>query len=77
VLDREPASSGWVDGVLEGGCSLRTELPTVDGTVRIALDVDHLAVFDIDVLTTANRTVGANAVDYSGVTNAWAFSRVS
>ena len=38
-----------IDSILECGCTLGAERPTINGTVGIAFDVKNLAIFDIDV----------------------------
>src|SRR5690606_34951311 len=47
-------------GQLEGGRALRAQPPPADRRVRVALDLDDLAVLDVDVLPAADRAVRAD-----------------
>lgn len=62
-----------IDGGLEGGRSLGAERPTIYGTVGIALDVNHLAIFDVDIEAATNGALGADAFSYLCITNAGSF----
>src|SRR5262249_10308096 len=48
-------------------CPLGTKSAPADGALRVALDVDDLAVADADDLATADGTVGADARHFPGV----------
>src|SRR5579864_9136646 len=62
-----------VDRILERGRSLGAERPMINGTIRIALDINNLAIFDIDVEAAANCTVRAHAMHYLCIVNTWGF----
>ncbi len=62
-----------IDSGLEGGRSLGAERPTIYGTVGIALDVNHLAIFDVDIEAATNGAIGADAFSYLCITNAGSF----
>src|SRR6266702_2452156 len=56
-----------IDGVLERRGAFGTERAVVDGAIGIALNIDNLAVFNIDVEATAHSAIGADAVYCFGV----------
>ena len=58
VLARAPR------GELHAGRALGAQPAAADRRVRVALDLDHLAVLDVDVLPAAHRAIGAYRLDH-------------
>src|SRR5205823_6117519 len=46
-------------------------MPMIDWAIRIALNINHLAVLDIDIQTTANCTVGTHTMKKLRIADAW------
>src|SRR6266487_1083127 len=62
-----------VDGILERGRAFRTERPSIDRAVRITFDVNHSAIFYVDVQTASHRAIGADALHNLRIASAWNF----
>src|SRR2546425_12556234 len=62
-----------VHRILEGSRSLGAELAMIDGTIGIALNINHFAVFDVDVEAATHCAVWADAVKKLRIANARSF----
>ena len=62
-----------INGILESGRPLGAQCPMIDGTIGIAFDVDDTTILDIDVQTTADRAVRADAFYYFCIPNTGSF----
>src|SRR3981081_3187235 len=59
-----------IDGELERVGALWTKRPLVDGTFRIAFDIDDLPVLRVDKLATTDGAVRADTLDFGSAPRA-------
>src|SRR5260221_13053093 len=62
-----------IDRILERSRPFRAQRPAIDGAVSIPFNVNHPAIFDIDVQTASYRAVRADAMYNLCIANAWSF----
>src|SRR5450759_2146261 len=55
--------------ILIRGRTLWTKRSMINWAVRVALDINHLAILDIDIQTAANRAIGTYTMNHSAITN--------